>query len=510
MKLFRSIIPTFMLLLPAVSLADYHPPVEYGVAVTIDFVLYNTDGTLDVNEVDGGAEITADCDGTPTNPITNDFVDEGAFYSIALTAGEASCARITLTIAATDTNVVVIPTFGNASAQVDDDGAWLTDIPWNASWDAQVESEAADALIADGLDHLVSAAVIGADVTDNSIIAFLVGDDATADWDTYDNTTESREALRLRGDAAWTTGGGTGLTALAADTAQSGSASGIVIAAVEAFADDVLIGNTICIHTGTGAGQCRHISDNALSGDSLVTEPDWVTNPGADSQYEIILGSVNVSVWDGTDITTALETSADIADAVLLELVADHKGTTGSLADVIDDIIVDTVEIGANGLGLTAITDQTDSLTFTVANQVDSNPLSISGDATAANNLELQYDTTGLTGNTFPAAQLALATAQSDLDTLTDALTPISGTADSGSTTTMVDEVRDEADADYWAKGIAIVFTSGTLDGQSACVYDFTVGSPATLTFRPAVTQAVTTHTYILLTHPTCGGVVAP
>ncbi len=81
--------------------------------------------------------------------------------------------------------------------------------------------------------------------------------------------------------------------------------------------------------------------------------------------------------WNGAEITTALETSAGIADAVLLELVADHSGTTGSLADVIDDIVTDTVEIGVTGLGLTAITDQTDSLTFTVANQVDSNSLSL-------------------------------------------------------------------------------------------------------------------------------------
>ncbi len=37
--------------------------------------------------------------------------------------------------------------------------------------------------------------------------------------------------------------------------------------------------------------------------------------------------------------------------------------------------------------------------------QIDSNPVAISGDTTAANNLELQYDTTGLTGDTFPATQ---------------------------------------------------------------------------------------------------------
>lgn len=90
----------------------------YGVPTTVDFVLYDVStGALDVDEVDGGAEITADCNETPTNPITNDFVDEGSFYSIALTAGEMSCARVVLTVAATDTNVVVIETYGHPSSQ---------------------------------------------------------------------------------------------------------------------------------------------------------------------------------------------------------------------------------------------------------------------------------------------------------------------------------------------------------------------------------------------------------
>lgn len=46
-----------------------------------------------------------------------------------------------------------------------------------------------------GLDHLVSAAVVGTDVTDNSIVAFLASKAATADWDTFDNTTDSLEAI---------------------------------------------------------------------------------------------------------------------------------------------------------------------------------------------------------------------------------------------------------------------------------------------------------------------------
>lgn len=67
-------------------------------------------------------------------------------------------------------------------------------------------------LAAIGLDHLLSAAVTGTDVTDNSIIAKLVSSSVTADWDTYDNTSDSLQSIRDRGDSAWTTGGGGSLS----------------------------------------------------------------------------------------------------------------------------------------------------------------------------------------------------------------------------------------------------------------------------------------------------------
>lgn len=87
-------------------------------------------------------------------------------------------------------------------------GAGLTAIPWNAAWDAEVQSEVDDALIAKGLDHIVFTSVAGTDIADDSIIAKMVSKSATADWDSFTNTTDSLEALRDRGDAAWITATG--------------------------------------------------------------------------------------------------------------------------------------------------------------------------------------------------------------------------------------------------------------------------------------------------------------
>lgn len=96
----------------------------------------------------------------------------------------------------------------------------------------------------------------------------------------------------------------------------------------------------------------------------------------------------------------------------------------------------------------------------------------------------------------------AIATGAIDADALaadvqTKLRAIVSGTADSGSTTTMVDAARTEADTDYW-KGDLILFTSGNLAGQVRLITGFTPASD-TITFAPATTQAVGTHTYEII-----------
>ena len=58
---------------------------------------------------------------------------------------------------------------------------------------------------------------------------------------------------------------------------------------------------------------------------------------------------------------------------------------------------------------IAAIKAKTDDMTYTVANQLDVNALAISGDATAADNLEAMYDGTGYADDNAPATQVGLA-----------------------------------------------------------------------------------------------------
>jgi len=60
---------------------------------------------------------------------------------------------------------------------------------------ADTIATAANTIVAYGLDHLVSTSVTGTDIANDSIIASLVSASATADWDTFTNTTDSLEAI---------------------------------------------------------------------------------------------------------------------------------------------------------------------------------------------------------------------------------------------------------------------------------------------------------------------------
>jgi len=102
----------------------------------------------------------------------------------------------------------------------------------------------------------------------------------------------------------------------------------------------------------------------------------------------------------------------------------------------------------------------------------------------------------------------AITAAAIAADAGTELRSIVSGTADSGTTTTMVDAARTEADTDYW-KDMAILFTSGTIAGQARLITAF---NPATdtITFSPATTQAVGTNTYEIISNVAAAGASAP
>lgn len=77
------------------------------------------------------------------------------------------------------------------------DGSTFTAIPWNAAWDAEVQSECSDALTAINLDHLLSSGVdtdFDTTVHTDSVIGYLAHNGVGTDGG-YDRATDSLEAL---------------------------------------------------------------------------------------------------------------------------------------------------------------------------------------------------------------------------------------------------------------------------------------------------------------------------
>ncbi len=257
--------------------------------------------------------------------------------------------------------------------------------------------------------------------------------------------------------------------------------------------------------TGTGTAQ--------TAGDIMADTNDIQTRlPAAlvGGRMDASVGAMAANVL--TAASMAADASAEIADAVLDEDMTAHQ-TLGTLGQAIGDPVADTTTIyqsvvtDAAGANIAADLLTIDNLVDDLETRLGT-PSDLGGGATVAANLvdiEAQTDDIGAAGAGLTAVPWNAAwdaQVESEVDDalvarFLDKLVIVNGTADSGSTTTMVDAARTEADADYW-KGRIIHFTSGNISGQSAIITDFNAGTD-TFTFAPAVTQAVSTQTYIIL-----------
>jgi len=206
-----------------------------------------------------------------------------------------------------------------------------------------------------GLDHLVAASVTGTDITDNSIIARMVSKSATADWDSFDNTTDALEAIRDRGDSAWVTGGGgsapteaeiyTYFTSSSRQDTFKADVSALATAASIAALNDFnpatdTIANVTTVATTTTNTDMRG-TDNALLaasaptnfGDLAITASTGRVTVGTNADKTGYSISGSITTLDGLNDPTA----AAIADAVLDESLAAHN-TGGRLGKAIRQV----------------------------------------------------------------------------------------------------------------------------------------------------------------------------
>lgn len=175
---------------------------------------------------------------------------------------------------------------------------------------------------------------------DTNVDAILVDTGTTLDTKlddiqgaTFNSSTDSLEAIRDRGDSAWT---GSATTS-DAGTAQAGSTSSITLRSGASSTNDLYNGQVVYLSSGTGAGQSRAIGDYVGSTKVATVVTNWAVSPDATSVYEIYPDEI-------TEITAA-PTAAAVADAVWDENTAGHTsaGTFGEqVKNDIDAILTDT------------------------------------------------------------------------------------------------------------------------------------------------------------------------
>lgn len=204
-------------------------------------------------------------------------------------------------------------------------GAGLSAVPWNSSWDTEVESEVTDSLVAHNLDHLCKTATVGADMTtevvDNTILSRIL---ASGDTSVFDPTTDSLQDIRDK------------LTDIETDTAELGAAVGASlsadVAAVKAETA-VIVNDTDVIDDGTSglvkiaSDVAAILTDTGTTLDTLIKDVPTVAEFNARSDpagTAATPAEVNTEVLDVLNTDTFAEPGdeAPVATATLVNKIS--------------------------------------------------------------------------------------------------------------------------------------------------------------------------------------------
>lgn len=397
---------------------------------------------------------------------------------------------------------------GDSFARIGTAGAGLTAVPWNAAWDAEVQSEVQDAIEANNLDHLVKVADAD-DVADNSIIAKLacktVG---TADWTTFNNTTDSLEAIRDRGDQAWLTGSGAAASASYTTTSWTrtvGDDDG------GTGSDTTTVDGTYFSTGETNAGTYLEVDAvfSVTDGESAVSLDVWGFYNGGGSHYiQVRAYNYTDSTWEpigvigvGTEVqkysfNLAPGNTDPTTDQVAIKFL--HAGGAGvgthvfsvdkaevntavpvvnlTAADVREEmdanstqlaaIVEDTAEIGVAGAGLSAVP-------WNAAWDAE-----VQSECTDALNAYDPPTNAEMEARTIVAANYATAADLATVDTVVDAILVDTGTTIPAALTTIDDEIAvidgivDAILVDTGTDGVALATGSITTTTFAAAAID--------------------------------------
>ena len=183
---------------------------------------------------------------------------------------------------------------------------------------------------------------------------------------------------------------------------------------------------------------------------------------------------------DTLEATVTSDNAQDTdVDTVVTPRVVAASIAAGDIAD--DAITAASIATGAVTkiqAGLSVFDASSDTVDANLTKWLGTAPLGLSSQ-------RVQVDVQAIEGLASAATVLGLWLAEG-----------VQTVADSGTTTTLVDAVLTQADG-YW-NGALLIFRTGTNIGRTAIITDFDAATD-TLTFAPAVPDAVTTEGYVLI-----------
>lgn len=301
---------------------------------------------------------------------------------------------------------------------------------------------------------------------------------------TFSSSTDSQEAIRNRGDAAWTTGAGGDVPQLLNNTTIATLASQTSFTLTAGSADDDAYNNSIIVVTDQSTS--TQIAFGTIS--DYVGSTKTVTLSADPAIFTMAVG-------DTVDIIAPLGSATGDATAanqttILNRLTATRAGYLDNLSagataleSTAQSILTDTAEIGAAGAGLTEAGGTGDQLTA-LATQASVDTVDGNVDAILVD-----------TGTTLPAvlgtpAGADLATDIANVPTAAENSAQVlsdqgvlTGTCSSGSTTTCVDNALTQA-ATSQLDDRLICFD----DDWCALITDFTPGTDTVTTTKTAPT----------------------
>lgn len=215
---------------------------------------------------------------------------------------------------------------------------------------AEVNTEVDTALADIHLDHLIAVADPGSIVANSSFLAKLVSKSATPAFSSYNNTTDSLEALRDRGDAAW-------ITATSV-TVSDKTGFSLSTAGNQAVADQVWE-ELIADHSGTSGSTAEALAAAGGAGDPWITslpgsytsgQAGYILGTYLDAAISSRLASASISLSGGAvtvgtnNDKTGYRLSATGVDDIWDEPLAAHT-TSDTPGKVLNMLTQDTVTL---------------------------------------------------------------------------------------------------------------------------------------------------------------------